>query len=378
MQELKLTRAQLYEQVWASPISTLSAKYKVSDYEFRKICSRMKIPLPKSGHWQKVRVGKSVYKAPLPAVDNIEQEIDFESYNDCNYNQKILSSLALLQKEIEDKHKDLLTVPPKLSDPDKLVAEAKEHLEAEKKDRLFKGVVHTYGDKISIKVSPANISRALRFFNALIKLLRTRGHHVKIKYQTTYAIVEGEEIEISLREKLHRTMVEEKHWNTAKYTPSGTLVFKMDRSISTKEWVDGKLLIEQCLSGIVANLELKAKQEIERKIKWQKHAEEQREREKIERELEARQEKELDSFKKLLQEAHRWNQVKLIREYIEDVRQNTVASNNLSDELHTWLEWASKKADWYDPQVSGADELMSKVDKDTLTLKKKFSFPSWL
>ncbi len=88
--------------------------------------------------------------------------------------------------------------------------------------------------------------------------MRVRSNHVKARHSTTYAVIKGEEIEISLREKLQRTIVEEKNWNTAIYKPTGVLIFKMDRSAWVKEWVDGKLPLEQQLSNIIASLEIKA------------------------------------------------------------------------------------------------------------------------
>ncbi|WP_262710944.1 hypothetical protein [Pontibacter mangrovi] len=33
-----ITRQELYQQVWSEPISSLSKKYNVSDYELRKQC----------------------------------------------------------------------------------------------------------------------------------------------------------------------------------------------------------------------------------------------------------------------------------------------------------------------------------------------------
>jgi len=36
-----------------------------------------------------------------------------------------------------------------------------------------------------------------------------------------------------------------------------------------------------------------------------------------------------------------------------------------------YLEWARKKADWYDPLVEYEDELLKTVNKTTLTLPKK-------
>jgi hypothetical protein len=60
MKTTTLSRKELYDLVWSEPVSSILKKYFLTDPEFRKICSSMDIPLPKSGHWQKVKVGKPV------------------------------------------------------------------------------------------------------------------------------------------------------------------------------------------------------------------------------------------------------------------------------------------------------------------------------
>ncbi|MCR6480574.1 hypothetical protein NU688_30780 [Variovorax sp. ZS18.2.2] len=60
-------REALYEEVWATPLSTLGPRYGLSDNGLRKICQSMKIPLPPAGHWAKVAAGKPVRKIALPA-----------------------------------------------------------------------------------------------------------------------------------------------------------------------------------------------------------------------------------------------------------------------------------------------------------------------
>ena len=45
-------------------------------------------------------------------------------------------------------------------------------------------------------------------------------------------------------------------------------------------------------------------------------------------------------------------------------------SNQLIKELKEWIQWAQKKANWYNPNINEQDELLDFVDKDTLTLKK--------
>lgn len=71
------TRHQLYELVWAGPVSALAKSLKVSDVALAKACRRGDIPLPPRGYWMKLNAGKGVTKTPLPlrapgAADQVE------------------------------------------------------------------------------------------------------------------------------------------------------------------------------------------------------------------------------------------------------------------------------------------------------------------
>lgn len=50
-----LTRKELYDHVWSKLISTLSMEFDLSDLDLRKICTDYQIPLPKNGHWSKLK-----------------------------------------------------------------------------------------------------------------------------------------------------------------------------------------------------------------------------------------------------------------------------------------------------------------------------------
>lgn len=67
---LILTREQLYEQVWATPMGKLAASYGLSNVGLAKICEKHSIPRPPSGYWTKMEFGKAFPPAPLsPCVD---------------------------------------------------------------------------------------------------------------------------------------------------------------------------------------------------------------------------------------------------------------------------------------------------------------------
>jgi len=60
MEKVTLTRKELYDLVWAEPLSRLAKRFKISDNGLRKICKRMNIPIPAMGHWQKIQYNKKV------------------------------------------------------------------------------------------------------------------------------------------------------------------------------------------------------------------------------------------------------------------------------------------------------------------------------
>jgi len=63
-----------------------------------------------------------------------------------------------------------------------------------------------------------------------------------------------------------------------------------------------------------------------------------------------------------------------LRKYINIFEENAIKNNTLTEEKQNWIEWARKKADWYDPFINAKDELLEDVDKDSLTFKNQRSW----
>ncbi len=76
------------------------------------------------------------------------------------------------------------------------------------------------------------------------------------------------------------------------------------------------------------------------------------------------------AFKTLLQKAARWHKATNLRNYIAEVEAKNMAGGNQPDDLSAWLDWATAKADWYDPFVEQPDELLDTVDRETLAIPK--------
>ncbi|MBV1756435.1 MAG: hypothetical protein KMY55_01205 [Dethiosulfatibacter sp.] len=64
-----------------------------------------------------------------------------------------------------------------------------------------------------------------------------------------------------------------------------------------------------------------------------------------------------------------------IRAFIEAVRNNKNDNKDKGD----WIEWANKKADWYDPSIAYEDELLGVRDhgKDEEYKKLEKSYRYW-
>jgi integrase len=72
-----LTRAQLHQLVWSTPIRILCKEFEVSNVWLARVCARHKIPVPGLGYWAKKRSGQAVAVSPLePATLGIAELIN--------------------------------------------------------------------------------------------------------------------------------------------------------------------------------------------------------------------------------------------------------------------------------------------------------------
>jgi len=359
-------------------MTSISKKYEISLDMLKGICKKVNVPMPDNGYWQKLQYKKPVTIKELPDVISSDKEIVL---NNIDKNVEISSSEILIRKklikEIEDSHDLPIQVPLKLTNPDRLIIEAKESLTVDKQfNRDYNGLISTKSGLVSITVTQESIGRALRFMDAFIKLLRARGHDLIINQGTTYAVVFGEEIVICLQEKLRiEYTINKYNWRNREYHPSGILMFRMWKHFwwHQKVCMDGKQLIEFQLPKILANLELYAKKEIEEQRKSElariKREEEQKillEEQRIKKEIRKQKKKEYHAFRELFVQASRLHQANILRDYIQTVETNAIKSGNISDDMQSWILWAKQKVEWYDPLINREDQLLNENFKSKL------------
>jgi hypothetical protein len=364
-----LTRNQLYELVWKESMLALSKKYDISDVGLRKMCTRLNIPVPQAGHWQRVKFGKQPYQLKLPKVFNGEDQITLKFRDEKDTSESSLSSFKFLRQEVKKDTKLTLAISEKLSRPDKLIVAAKEKLSNTDRYSRYKDVFTSDRDTIDIRVSKKFISRSLRFMDTLIKALRTRGHNVEIEMDGwragTYVIVQGQKIRILLRERLKKVIVKGSYYNSTELHPGGTLFFRMEGD-GSREWKDGKSLIDEHLADIIAMLELEGQKLVIREEVWRKEREINEAKEKIRKEIEKRCQEEFDDLRDLLGKFAKWQKARQLRDFLDELERKTVKDNNRTEEFSTWLSRAREKADWYDPLIERKDRWLDGFDRNDL------------
>src|SRR5262245_4542050 len=63
---MAISREQLYQEVWAKPMTAVATKYKVSSSFLARVCTRLNVPRPPRGYWARQKVGQSPKQPPLP------------------------------------------------------------------------------------------------------------------------------------------------------------------------------------------------------------------------------------------------------------------------------------------------------------------------
>lgn len=354
MKTVTFTRLELYDLVWKKPLGKITHLYGLSSYSVRGACTRMQVPLPHASYWIQLKHGytwKAKLKEPYDGPESIE--ILKKKY-ETNIPVPVPSPIVVLTKEIEKDPKAPLKVPEKLTKPHKIIQITKESWDKrdKKKNNWERDPAGLY-----LSVADANMPRALRFMDALIKLLEYRGHDLqKSQYHGTVAVVDGIEIEIDLREATKRVPATDGYSGT-ELVRTGAFIFKVGKYSEEKEWKDGSTVLEEILARIVAKLELMAKAKNEWKETSRLRQIERDKEEAIEKAIAARRQQEKENFKMLLLNAERSDQAERLRRYVQRMEESAE-----SEKQKQWLAWARAKINWMDPLVNAKDAIFTDYD----------------
>lgn len=354
METIELSRKQLYDLVWSTPLSKLTQQYAISNEGFKKICKKFEIPMPQNGFWLKLKYNKKVKIKKLNpifgGIDKIVMTLREEG-NTINVDQ---TPLTIRTKEIENDPNAPLKVPETITKPDILTIQTKDYWKGKIKFNSYREdnrIVYP------IRVGNDCKKRALLFMDTFTKLLRYRGHTWSKEYGSEGVLIDTVFIKIDLREASKRIPPITKY-GSSQYIPTGEFIIKMGKYSEVKEWRDGKTKVEEMLAKILAKLEIYAAHEKIRKeesrIYWLKYEEEKKRKE----EIKILRNQEIEKFNNLVALSEQYNKSLLIRNYIQAKKEKAQNENTLDQETQEWINWANDKADWLDPLINKPDDIL--------------------
>jgi hypothetical protein len=360
---IRLTRAELYEKVWATPVRTLAKEFGMSDVGLAKICRKHDIPIPPLGYWRKKETGNKAVPPPLPAAKNGLETLDIY------VRERLPPELAALAAEPAAE----IAIPAELSHEfvtrtEKLLTSGKEN-----EKRL---IVPKNGTLLHVLVSREQMSRALRIMNALFLALEERGQSVSWPKEEEAALtlgVDGEtvrfcvlEITESLRHVL--TPAEQKHpWMAPKwdYKLTGKLQFRVGNlpySAGVRgTWSDGKChRLEKCIGDFIVGLRVasaaikKNRQETEeRERRW----EEERKQQEEQRRKAAEHKRKAEFVTELMRNWKEAQNVRTFAKALSECASKLELSDEEESEIQQVVDWTTEYAEFLDPLSDLTDSI---------------------
>jgi hypothetical protein len=358
---IRLTREELYEKVWQTPIVKLAETYGVSDVAIHKACERHCVPKPQRGYWAQVACGLEVERPPLPVVDAATKDVVIGKQ------QNAVREGSSTPKEIV-----AVPVPERLTTPHPLVERTLWWMERQQ-EKDFDYASERQADCLNIDVGKGSVRRGLRIWDALLKALEARGWSASIQGQRWQPKTVISKVGVKLFLRMRERSVSTPH------VPSAAEKERMKRypafhDVPDKDWkLSGELFLaindeygagmrrprgdgakgklEDRVGDFISVIDEEYASEIvkeKERAEWhRKFQEEQRRREEVERRRKA-EEKRIADLEGM---AERWHKAERIRRFIACVEERASRQGPLDpqSELGQWIQWARQHAQQIDP-----------------------------
>ena len=382
-------REKLYEEVWAKPVVQVAVQYGVSDVAIHKICKSLNVPVPPRGYWARIRAGEKIKKPPLPVAKGISEKTGLKTFEGTKVPTAPKQTLSFLT---EDERQKVLLGAEQIQLPDenaklhnKIRAYHSKVKEWNKNDRKLEGAQRSfknYTDRppfLAGVISSETLPRVYRILDVLYRQVEILGGSVNddlsLQIRNEHVSLEISEAQDEIKHEITRQEAQEliiyedamRHNKWASkptirkydYIFNGKLRICIRQSRyfrdSEKEKVEsrlGDMLIELYEESEVVRKNREAYEEEKRR-----EAEEKRLRE----ERRNRYNEEVDKTAALTNMAQDYDMACKIRAYINALEPKVDMKDEKTAEF---IDWAKKKADWFDPTVAREDELFGEREHE--------------
>ncbi len=369
-----MTRQELYEAVWTTPISHLSTKLGVSGYRLIRACDECEIPRPGNDYWSFRRLKVEVERTPLPPPPQgfvepiVIRPVEKRSKPETQQLKAPASESDTASKDDQPVvAANTLKLAADFRKAHPLVRSARNILE--RGDTRESGIIYPdyQADCLAVLTSKPMLRRALLIMDALINELERRGYKTMGPdgdKQGTYVMVGVDRVRIMLSEGVERrkrelTAEELKfRFGRQEFTehPNGRLTFRIDEYEprgGRKSWSDGKFqrlddFLIEIVETIVATGEAVRLARLERE-EWHRQWEEQ---ERLHRLAQQRREEEQRRVEDLCHQSTNWHKAEEIERFVEACRLSLVGGKG-QESTERWLAWAAGQAERINPLRNG-------------------------
>lgn len=225
MVKTTFSRKQFYDLVWSESLAAISRKYNIYYTCLREVCNEMAIVIPPNSYWSKLKFGKPVTKENFRESTTEKQEISLWLRTDEEGEESFSKDTTALNKNKAEISKKLKSKYPKKISPhivDPLITITKEYYNQKDRDNWDS----KRGNTFVINVSKALLTRALRLMEQFVNTMNACGHSVIGKAGNSFAVISGEELQISLAEKSNRIKYQDGKWFNSRLEYNGKLCLK--------------------------------------------------------------------------------------------------------------------------------------------------------
>lgn len=348
---MKITRKELFEAVWATPVTRLAKNYGISDVGLAKACRGHAIELPPRGYWAKKAAGKSLPKPVLSG--NPDGVVEFSGQ----------PSLRRVPLSSDGKSVDSNAIAKIIERrPPDIQRWTRKTLAVLKQKPNVDGAVSSHSQEtFSVCISPASRERVIGILNC-IEFAAAQLGVVWVPdemHNRIVGVIGDQKVAFEIRERYKTHEHIERHaeyrWldkKTYSYTFLHELVFRIEGCYDgRKSWACGKTrTLEQKLPSVIEGILAAAEamhhhmlERQERERQWREQRAKWEEEERIAREERAFREA-------IVKEAAEWSQADLIRRYVVHLRSKAAERNvEFSEEGRMWLARLEQTAERMDP-----------------------------
>jgi hypothetical protein len=356
---IRLSRAELHEQVWKSRLTNVGSQYGISAAALARLCKQMNVPYPSARYWQKMKAGVPAEKVPLsPARDRMPE----------NFVISPKPAPPKMAPEVEAKYIEAvqrfetLRVPERLRTPHPIVAA----LISDRELRVAASIRDKRDWGTASRFEP--LTDVYRRRHRILDTIFRESEKFGFKAVRDGALITGNNwLQFSLFEYVRQARRPLKPEETQETAPAGELCFKF----LTDLWPGAQLVwtdrldnqLESRIKEILATIGMAASFLEEKRVAVAENERIRLDAERKRLQEAARRKVETYRWRRFLELADQWFDTDRANSFVAAIQAKGSTQTSLYDgrSHDEWLAWIKERLAAYDPLNGGAEAVWSNL-----------------